>query len=84
MDRNSQIIRTSWVGIAANVLLAAFKAAVVGDGRMRALGLLRVPPAPVTANSAFPVEIQLLWRVFFKFIFTYVPHYKQIDNLTHL
>ncbi|MBQ7163123.1 MAG: cation transporter [Bacteroidales bacterium] len=28
MDRNSQIIRTSWVGIAANVLLAAFKAAV--------------------------------------------------------
>ena len=28
MDRNSQIIRTSWVGIIANVLLAGFKAAV--------------------------------------------------------
>ena len=28
MNRNSQIIRTSWIGIAANVLLAAFKAAV--------------------------------------------------------
>ncbi|MCR5130427.1 MAG: cation diffusion facilitator family transporter [Prevotella sp.] len=28
MDRNSQIIRTSWIGIAANVLLAVFKAVV--------------------------------------------------------
>lgn len=28
MDRSSQIIRTSWVGIVTNVLLAAFKAAV--------------------------------------------------------
>ncbi len=28
MDRSSQIIRTSWIGIAANVLLASFKAAV--------------------------------------------------------
>ena len=28
MDRSSQIIRTSWIGIAANVLLAAFKAGV--------------------------------------------------------
>ncbi|MCR5821794.1 MAG: cation diffusion facilitator family transporter [Bacteroidales bacterium] len=28
MDRHSQIIRTSWVGIGANVLLAAFKAVV--------------------------------------------------------
>lgn len=28
MDRSSQIIRTSWIGIAANVLLAGFKAAV--------------------------------------------------------
>ena len=28
MDRNTQIIRTSWIGIAANVLLAAFKAGV--------------------------------------------------------
>ncbi len=28
MDRNSQIIRTSWVGIVTNVLLAAFKAVV--------------------------------------------------------
>lgn len=28
MDRSSQIIRTSWIGIAANVLLAAFKAVV--------------------------------------------------------
>lgn len=28
MDRNSQIIRTSWIGIAANVLLSGFKAAV--------------------------------------------------------
>ena len=28
MDRSSQIIRTSWVGIVANVLLAGFKAAV--------------------------------------------------------
>ena len=28
MDRNSQIIRTSWIGIVANVLLAAFKAIV--------------------------------------------------------
>ena len=28
MDRSSQIIRTSVVGIVANVLLAAFKAAV--------------------------------------------------------
>lgn len=28
MDRSSQIIRTSWIGIIANVLLAAFKAAV--------------------------------------------------------
>ena len=28
MDRNSQIIRTSWVGVGANVLLAAFKAGV--------------------------------------------------------
>lgn len=28
MDRNSQIIRTSWIGIAVNVLLAGFKAAV--------------------------------------------------------
>ena len=28
MDRNSQIIRTSWVGIIANVLLAGFKAVV--------------------------------------------------------
>ncbi len=28
MDRNQQIIRTSWIGIAANVLLAGFKAAV--------------------------------------------------------
>ena len=28
MDRNTQIIRTSWVGIGANVLLAAFKAVV--------------------------------------------------------
>ena len=28
MDRSSQIIRTSWVGIIANVLLAAFKAVV--------------------------------------------------------
>ena len=28
MDRSSQIIRTSWIGIIANVLLAGFKAAV--------------------------------------------------------
>lgn len=28
MDRSSQIIRTSWIGIAANVLLAGFKAVV--------------------------------------------------------
>ena len=28
MDRSSQIIRTSWIGIAANLLLAGFKAAV--------------------------------------------------------
>ncbi len=28
MDRSSQIIRTSWIGIAANVLLAGFKASV--------------------------------------------------------
>ena len=28
MDRSSQIIRTSWIGIITNVLLAAFKAAV--------------------------------------------------------
>ena len=28
MDRHSQIIRTSWIGIGANVLLAAFKAVV--------------------------------------------------------
>ena len=28
MNRNSQIIRTSWVGIIANVLLAGFKAVV--------------------------------------------------------
>ena len=28
MDRSSQIIRTSWIGIAANVLLAGFKATV--------------------------------------------------------
>ncbi len=28
MDRHSQIIRTSWIGIAANVLLAVFKAVV--------------------------------------------------------
>ncbi|MBP5646255.1 MAG: cation transporter [Bacteroidaceae bacterium] len=28
MDRNRQIIRTSWIGIAANVMLAGFKAAV--------------------------------------------------------
>ena len=28
MDRSTQIIRTSWIGIAANVLLAAFKAGV--------------------------------------------------------
>ncbi len=28
MDRSAQIIRTSWIGIAANVLLAAFKAGV--------------------------------------------------------
>ena len=28
MDRSKQIIRTSWIGIAANVLLAGFKAAV--------------------------------------------------------
>ena len=28
MDRSTQIIRTSWIGIAANVLLAGFKAAV--------------------------------------------------------
>ncbi len=28
MDRSSQIIRTSWVGIIANVMLAAFKAVV--------------------------------------------------------
>ena len=28
MDRSQQIIRTSWIGIAANVLLAGFKAAV--------------------------------------------------------
>ena len=28
MDRNQQIIRTSWIGIAANVLLAGFKAGV--------------------------------------------------------
>lgn len=27
-DRSTQIIRTSWIGIAANVLLAAFKACV--------------------------------------------------------
>lgn len=28
MDRHSQIIRTSWIGIGANVLLAAFKAVI--------------------------------------------------------
>ena len=28
MDRSSQIIRTSWIGIAANILLTGFKAAV--------------------------------------------------------
>ena len=28
MNRHSQIIRTSWIGIGANVLLAAFKAVV--------------------------------------------------------
>ena len=28
MNRNSQIIRTSWIAIVANVLLAGFKAAV--------------------------------------------------------
>ena len=26
MNRSSEIIRTSWIGIAANILLAAFKA----------------------------------------------------------
>ncbi len=28
MDRSQEIIRTSWIGIIANVLLAEFKAAV--------------------------------------------------------
>ena len=28
MDRSSQIIRTSWIGIITNVLLATFKAVV--------------------------------------------------------
>ena len=28
MNRSQEIIRTSWIGIAANVLLAGFKAAV--------------------------------------------------------
>ena len=28
MSRSQEIIRTSWIGIAANVLLAGFKAAV--------------------------------------------------------
>ncbi len=28
MDRSQEIIRTSWIGIVANVLLAGFKAAV--------------------------------------------------------
>ncbi|MBR1474469.1 MAG: cation transporter, partial [Muribaculaceae bacterium] len=28
MNRNSQIIRTSWIGIVANVFLAGFKVAV--------------------------------------------------------
>lgn len=28
MDRSQEIIRTSWIGIIANVLLAGFKAAV--------------------------------------------------------
>ena len=28
MERSQQIIRTSWIGIIANVLLAGFKAAV--------------------------------------------------------
>ena len=28
MDRSQEIIRTSWIGIAANMLLAGFKAAV--------------------------------------------------------
>ena len=28
MDRSQEIIRTSWIGIIANVLLAVFKAAV--------------------------------------------------------
>ena len=28
MDRSSQIIRTSWIGIIANILLASFKALV--------------------------------------------------------
>ena len=32
-DRSTQIIRTSWIGIAANVLLAAFKAGVGGRAR---------------------------------------------------
>ena len=31
MNRNSQIIRTSWIGIVANVFLAGFKAAVGGS-----------------------------------------------------
>ena len=30
MDRSQEIIRTSWIGIIANVLLAGFKAAVGG------------------------------------------------------
>ena len=30
MDRSREIIRTSWIGIGANVLLAGFKAAVGG------------------------------------------------------
>ncbi len=31
MNRSQEIIRTSWIGIAANVLLAGFKAAFVSQ-----------------------------------------------------
>ena len=41
MDRSQEIIRTSWIGIVANVLLAGFKAAVCILGALISLVIIK-------------------------------------------
>ena len=57
MDRSQEIIRTSWIGIIANVLLAGFKAAVGISEKDKYLSIDIVPDISVHDDAALVSQL---------------------------